>query len=60
MPIWNINNIKMLYYDRNDISKGSDVNKKSESKDCDICYYCYFLDKDFTFQPNVCNGCHDY
>ena len=50
----------MLYYDRNDISRGSDVNKKSESKDCDICYYWYFLDKDFTFQPNVCNGCHDY
>ena len=50
----------MLYYDRNDISKGSDVNKKSESKDCDICYYWYFLDKDFMFQPNVCNGCHDY
>ena len=60
MPIWNINNIKMLYYDRNDISKGSDVNKKSESKDCDICYYWYFLDKDFMFQPNLCNGCHDY
>ena len=25
----------------------------------DICYYWYFLDKAFTFEPYVCNGCHD-
>ena len=24
-----------------------------------ICHYCYFLSKDFNFQPNVCNKCHD-
>ena len=23
------------------------------------CHYCYFLDKGFKFQPDVCNGCHD-
>ena len=49
----------MLYYDRFDVSEGIDVNKTSESKECDICHYWYFLDKGFNFQPHVCNGCHD-
>ena len=29
----------MLYSDSIDISEGSDVNKTSESKECDICHY---------------------
>ena len=33
----------MLYYDRIDVSEGIDINKTSESKECDICHYCYFL-----------------
>ena len=49
----------MLHYDRFDVSEGIDVNKTSESKECDICHYWYFLDKGFNFQPHVCNGCHD-
>ena len=49
----------MLYYDRFDVSQGIDVNKTSESKECDICHYWYFLEKGFNFQPHVCNGCHD-
>ena len=49
----------MLYYDRIDITEGIDVNKTSESKECDIWHYCYFFKKGFKFQPNVCNGCHD-
>ena len=59
MPLWNINNLKMLYYDRIDISEGIDVNKTIESKECDICHYWYFLNKGFKFQPNISNGCHD-
>ena len=31
-------NIKMLYYDRIDISEGIHDNKKSESKEWDICH----------------------
>ena len=34
--------IKMLYYDRIDISEGIDVIKTSSSKECDICHYRYF------------------
>ena len=29
----------MLYFDRTDISEGIDVNKISESKECDISHY---------------------
>ena len=29
----------MLYYDRIDVSEQIDINKTSESKDCDICHY---------------------
>ena len=38
MPIWIINNIKLLYYDIIDVSEGTDVNKTNESKVCDICH----------------------
>ena len=50
-----MNNIKMLYYDRIDVSEGIDVNNKSA-------YYLpllLFLDKSFKFQPDICNGCLD-
>ena len=48
-----------LHYDRIDVSEEIDVNKRSESKECDICHYWYFLDKDFNFQANFCHGSHD-
>ena len=54
-----MNNIKMLYYDRIAISKGTDVNKTSKSKECDICHCWYFLNKGFKFQPNLCNGYYE-
>ena len=49
----------MLYFDRNDASKGIDVNKTGASKKCIICHYWYFLDKEFKFQLDVCNRYHD-
>ena len=54
-----MNNIKMVYYDRTDISEGIDINKTSASKECDICHYLYFLNRGFKFQPYVCNKCYD-
>ena len=48
-----------IYFDRIEVSEGIDGNKTSESKECDICHYWYFLDKGFKFQPNVCNRCHN-
>ena len=47
----------MLEYDRTDISEG--IDKTNSSKECDICHYWYFLDKNFKYEPYLCNGCHD-
>ena len=49
----------MLYYDRIDVSEGVDVSKTSGSNECNVCHYWYFLNYSFTFQPNLCNRCHD-
>ena len=49
----------MLYYDTVIISKGININKTNKSKECDICHYWYFLEKDFKFQPGVCNKYRD-
>ena len=54
-----MNKIKVLYFDRIDVSEGIDVHKTSKSKEGDICYYCYFLNKGFKFQPYVCNRYHN-
>ena len=42
----NRNSIKMSYNDRIDVSEGSDVHKRSASRECIICHYWY-----------LCNGC---
>ena len=39
----------MLYFDIIDVSEGIAVNKTSESKECDVCHYWYFLNKGFKF-----------
>ena len=49
----------MLEYGRTDISEGIDTNKTSASKECNICHYWYFLDKNFNYDPYLCNECHD-
>ena len=49
----------MLEYERFDISEGIDTNKSDKSKECDICHYWHFLDKNFDYEPYLCNGCHD-
>ena len=52
-------NIKILYFDRLDVSERIDINKTSESKEWDVCHYWYFLNKGFKFQPFVSNRFHD-
>ena len=49
----------MLEYDRMDISEGIDINKTNSSKECAICHYWYFLDKNFKYESYLCNDCHD-
>ena len=50
---------KILENDRIDISEEIDVNKTSESKECDICHYWYFKDIGFRYELYLCNGCHN-
>ena len=49
----------MLEYDRIDISEGIDIGKTNKLRECDICHYWYFLDKNFNYEKYLCNGCHD-
>ena len=49
----------MLAYERIDISDGIDVNKSYESKECMLCHYWYFLDKNFSYGPYLCDGCYN-
>ena len=50
----------MLEYDRIDISEGIDINKSEEtSRRCSLCKLYYFLDKNFSYGPFLCNGCYD-
>ena len=48
----------MLYYDRIDISKGIDLAKSNNSKECMICHH-WFFNHGFKFQDSEYNCCHD-
>ena len=52
--------MKMLYYDRIDVSEGIHVIKTSASKDWYICHYWYFLNYSVKFQQSVCKRCLDF
>ena len=49
----------MIYYDKIDVSEGTDINKTNESKEYNICHYRCFLNKGFNFKTYICNRCHD-
>ena len=50
----------MLEYDRIDISEGIDINKREEtSRECSLCKFHYYLDKNFKYAPYLCDGCYD-
>ena len=50
----------MIEYNRIDISGRIDMNKSSDkSNECHICHYLYFLDRNFSYEPYLCNGFHD-
>ena len=50
----------MLEYDRIDLSEGIDVKKCNErSRQCSLCKFYHFLNKNFNYQIYLCDGCHD-
>ena len=51
--------IKMLVYEKINISDGIDVDLSDKSKECTLCQYWYFLDKSFSYGPYLCNGCYN-
>ena len=56
MVVWVI---KMLQYERMNTSEGIDINKSKNSKECMICYYWYFKDIGYKFEPYFPNVSHD-
>ena len=46
----------MLEYDRIDISEGIDIKKCKETSS--LCKFYYFLDKNFKYEPYLCDGCY--
>ena len=50
----------MLEYDRIDLSESIDTTQnKLVSRECSLCHFFYLLDKNFSYQKYLCNGCHD-
>ena len=50
----------MLEYDKINISEGLDINKcEVTSRECSLCKFYYFLDKNFKYGPYLCDGCDD-
>ena len=46
-----------MEYDKIDFSEGTDVNKSNKSKECMLCRYWYFLNKNVSYGPFLCDGC---
>ena len=47
----------MIYYSKIDLTKGIDITKGKNSKECIDFHYCYF-NCGFKFHRSVCNGFH--
>ena len=50
----------MIEYERIDISERTDVDKTNKSKECMLCHYWYFLHKDFSYGPYICDDCYNF
>ena len=49
----------MIEYDGIDLDEDIDVNKTSSSRECWLCHFWYFTDKNFNYQKYYCDDCHD-
>ena len=57
----------MLFYNKITESEGSDTAEVIDvdctglrsSKQCDICHFYFFKNRNFNYQSYICNGCHD-
>ena len=49
----------MLKYDKIDITEGIDVDKTNKSRECMFCHYWYYLNKNISYSPFICDGCYN-
>ena len=49
----------MLVYEKIDTSNGIDDDMSDKSKECMLCHYWYFLNKNFSYGPFLCDGCYN-
>ena len=50
----------MIEHKRIDISERTDVDKTNKSKECMLCHYWYFLHKNFSYGPYICDDCYNF
>ena len=50
----------MIEYERINISERIDVDKTNKSKECMLCHYWYFLHKNFSYGPYLCDDCYNF
>ena len=50
----------MIEYERINISERIDVDKTNKSKECMLCHYWYFLHKNFSYGPHLCDDCYNF
>ena len=49
----------MLVSEKIDLSDGIDVDMSNRSKECIFSHYWYFLDKSFSYERYLCDGCYN-
>ena len=50
----------MIEYERINISEKIDVDETNKSKECMLCHYWYFLHKNFSYGPYLCDDCYHF
>ena len=45
---------------KNQYFRKIDVDKTNKSKECNLCHYWYFLHKNFSFGPYICDDCSNF
>ena len=49
----------MIEHKKIDILEGIDLNKTNKSKECMFFHYYYYLNKNFSYGPYLCDGCYN-
>ena len=49
----------MIEHRKIDILEGIDLNKTNKSKECMFFHYYYYLNKNFSYGPYLCDGCYN-